>query len=219
MNRAIIAFLLMTTAAWADVIRPQCQTEESRGLRFTSIAMYKAADDSDPWRSCSNCSLPSSVVDTGRATQERFRAEGHAALLKARALEAAHCPEIADAIMNNIPATDEEKASITTEFSALMQKEYEHTHKLRVWQREHPQCEHVTWWWGSRGGSKEDFEGKNGQCSADGAGEQWRGTKDDMKMFDPVTNELIAKVARANALRKHGFGDGSYADPKLCSEK
>jgi hypothetical protein len=223
----------MTTATWADVVRTQCQTEESRGQRFTSIAMYKAADDSDPWRGCmGGCQMASSIADAGRAMVERFKAEGRAALLKARALEAAHCPDIAEAIIDNGPATAEEKAPIIAAFEAEMQKEYARIHTLRVWQREHPQCEHVEWYgigsWAATGnqsgttpGSSEDlsgnFKGKKGQCSAAASGEMWRGTKDDMTMWDPATNDLIAKVRCANALRKFGFGEGSYADPKICS--
>ena len=232
--KTITALLMMTSVAGADVIRAQCQTEETRGLRFTSVAMYRAAEDSDPWRGCENgCQMASSVADAGRATVERFRAEGRAALLKARALEAAHCPEIADAIMGNGPVSDEEKALIAADFDAEMQKEYARVHTLRVWQREHPQCEHVEWYgvggWSNSGGqsgttpgSPEDFsgnfKGKKGQCSAAGNGEPWRGTKDDMTMRDPATNDLIAKVRCASALHKFGFGEGSYADPKLCAK-
>jgi hypothetical protein len=40
-----------------------------------------------------------------------------------------------------------------------------------------------------------NYKGKKGQCSAAGDGEVWRGTKDDMTMSDPVTSDLIAKVA------------------------
>ncbi len=217
---SVFALIATVGTSAAEVVRKECQTEDSVGLRYTSQAMYQAAKESDPWRGCSSgCSMASTLVDTMQATQRRFEAEGRMALLRARALEAAHCPKLADAIMNLLPVSDEDRASVAQEFERQMQKNRDELASLKAWQAEHPQCEHVRWIGPDY--TKDDFsgkfEGKKGECSADGRGTAWRGTKDDLKMHDPDTNPLIGKVACADAMSKFGFGEGGYVDPKFCT--
>jgi hypothetical protein len=168
-------------------------------------------------------------MDTGRATADRFRTEARAALLKGRALEAAHCPEIADAIMCNSPVTDEEKQQVRTEFDARMFKAWSTLNEQQKWQAEHPQCKHVErtgpGGWSSTGGasgtipgSPEDlsgnFKGKKGQCSVLGTGPIWRGSEDSLAAYSPDTNPRLAQLACQDAMTKFGF-DGP-ADPKQC---
>lgn len=228
----LVCALLAGTGAQAEIIRTQCQTEESRGLRYASKAMYQAAEESDPWRGClSGCQMQSSVADSMTITQRRFEAEARADLLKARAAEAAKCPEIADAIMSLGPITDAERSTVKTEFDRLMKNNNAELADLKKWQASHPQCKHVEWQKcasliveGVRQdpskdcSSKEDLSGKGGKCSVDGNDRDWRGSEDNMEMVDPATNPLIAKVACADALRSSGLGDGSYADPKICAQ-
>ena len=141
------------------------------------------------------------------------------------------CPQWADAIMNLGPITKEEKSTVAADFKARMQREYATLDELKKWQHDHPQCKRVEWWitggtsinggpWSASTYSVEDFsghfKGKPGQCSADGRGQAWRGTEEDLKSYDPTTNPLIAQVACADALHKINLGDGWYADPNLC---
>lgn len=227
--RLVAALILVfVTASHADFIRKECQTEESRGMRLASQAMYRAASDAQPF--CP-ISCPSSLYDMEQATQKKFELEAHVSLLKARAMEATKCPQWEQAIMNNTPATDEERAKVSEVFQAKMVKNYAEVHKMREWQKAHPQCKHVEWfgvgsWASSSGqsgttpGSVEDFSGnfhgQKGVCSAGGDGTAWHGTDDDLTSYDPVTNKFIAQVACADALSGSGFGDGMYADPKSC---
>jgi hypothetical protein len=227
MNRnsfALLFLISVSCAAHADVIRPQCQTDESRGLRLASEAMYRAAADSQfHYPDCPNgCTLstPSSQIEIMNATAERFRAEARASLYKARAAEAAKCPQWERAIMDNGPATEEEKTKVTDLFDAAIAQEWEQLAKQKAWQKDHPQCKHVHWQGGS-GASKEDlsgkFEGKSGHCSVDGNGELWRGSDDNLKAWSPDTNPRLAKIACAKALQQFGFGTGEgMDDPKLC---
>lgn len=217
----LMASFFVASPIRAEIIRKECQTEDSRMLRLTSEAIYRAAKNAEP-PMCNGCSMPAAQYDIMRATAERFRSEALLNLLKARALEAAHCPQIERAIMDLGPATAKEADAVATEFERNMKKEYERFAAMKQWQLDHPQCKHVTGWIGSGGGSKEDFsgnfEGKKGQCSSDSKGEWWRGIDDDLTMVNPDTNPLIAKVQCGNALSKFGLGEGqwSYADPKLC---
>lgn len=237
MDRLALGVLLLvalTAQAGSEVIRKECQTEESRGLRLVAEAMSRAARESDPWAGCpgGGCTMSSSVADSMRATQRRFEAEAIASLLKARAAEAARCPHWERAIMDNIPATDEERSNVAAEFGRLITKRYERLAAFKKWQTDHPQCKHVTWF--ISGGicpdgdcsrtktpySVEDlsgnFEGKPGHCSIDGRGEAFRGTEEDMKPSDPATNPAIAEAECAAALRKFGFGDRWRVDPASC---
>lgn len=226
MNRFFImiaaASTLSSPAMAGDYIRLQCQTEESRGLRYAAVAMSKAAEKSDPWYGCGgNCQMQSSIADTMRTTQRRFEAESIASLLKARALEAARCPDIAEAIMNNLPANEIEAAPIRAEFAEKEKQEWERFGALEKWRDDHPQCKYVRWWRSGTDGSKEDFsgnfEGRKGFCSSDYRGEMWRGSEDDWTRINPDQNDLIFKVICADAMRKYGFGgDESYIDPKAC---
>jgi len=231
---AVLFLLITVTDCYADVIRSQCQTEESRGLRLTSEAMYKAASRSEP-NLCNGCSMNSNRYDMMRSTAERFRAEALSSLLKGRALEAARCPQWERAIMENGPATDEETAIVYADFEARMQKARDKLAAIKAWQIAHPQCKHVS---GMISGgvsingappsspsySKEDFSGnfggKKGQCSSDGTGSIfWYGSEDDLTMIDPSSNDRIAQVACADALKTLGLGDGWYAEPSLCGMK
>lgn len=221
----ITIFLAVNPATAADYVRPQCQTEESRGLRYVATAMETAARKSDPWDGCTGICGPqsSSVVDSMRATQRRFEAEALMSLLKARALEAAHCPDIADAVLRNLPATESEAAPVYSEFAEEEKKEWSRFRTLEKWRDDHPQCKRVHWWRSSIGpsGSKEDFsgnfEGKEGDCSSNNEGEMWRGSEDDWSRVDPNQNLYIFQVKCATAMRNHGFGGGeNYIDPKFC---
>lgn len=194
-------------------------------MRYTSIAMYKAAADSDPWRGCSSgCQMQSSIADSMTATQRRFEAEARASLLKARALEAAHCPQWGDEIMNALPVTPAEKAEVAEEYTRRMDANMDELSDVWVWQMNHPQCLHTSAWVASGTGpdstSPEDtsgfYEKKKGYCSVYGRNEFWPHGLADKNLSDPDVNPAIRQVACANALRKFGFGDGSYADPKAC---
>lgn len=229
---AVILAAIVPVVSIADVIRPTCQTEESRGLRYASEAMYRAAEESEPFRGHSG-SLPTAQVDMMNAVVQRFKTEARMNLLKARAIEAAKCPEWAPAIMANGPVTKAEKESAAADFDVAMEKNWASYRRTIEWQKENPQCERV-YWMKSFGGFNSitgptppsgssiadfsgNFKGKKGYCSAD-ADEDFphRGVKDDLTMNNPDTNPLIAKVACGSALQKLGLGEGWYADPKLC---
>lgn len=235
----VLAFLLAATPVAADVLRPQCQTEETRGLRFTADAMRKAAAESDPWQGCSyGCSRESSVADSMHVTQKRFEAEAAAALYKARALEAARCPDLAGAIINNSAANEQELQPVREAFLVRQKKEWDEFRAIEKWRVEHPQCRHVMQWsWKSvslngvsdSSVSVDDFSGhalgvtfnpqrEEGYCTVDGAGPVRRGTADDLSKDDPAQNKLILKVDCATSLRENGFDDGPYANPALCTE-
>lgn len=228
----VSVLLINITAAYPAML--QCQTNESRGLRLTAFAMAKAAAESDPWRECGGgggCSMQSSVADSMIITQRRFEAESKAALYKARAAEAAKCPQWADAIMEGIDIADDMSAVIAA-YEEAMQKEYLRLDEMKAWQKEHPQCKHVEWAVYSgictNGDcrnttteySPEDFSGKYrgkaGLCSASGKGPSWRGTEESLDSYDPDKNDRISKVRCANALQAAKLYDGWYADPKFC---
>lgn len=216
---ALVLFILNSGYAYAAM--SQCETKESRGLRFTAEAMAKAAQESDPWYGCSGgCQMDSSTADSMDITKRQFEAQSKAALYKARALEANECPQFADAIMAGIDIP-KDKEAVAKKYKQSMQKEYDELSAQKQWQKDHPKCKHVEWWSGSTSSTEDfsgNFEGKPGFCSADGRGMAWHGTDDNLTNYDPDKNDLIAKVRCANALRDVGAFNGSYADPKFCGD-
>lgn len=219
MNKlALLTALLFTFPALAAM--PQCETKESRGLRFAAEAMAKAAEESAPFAHCGGCQLAISSADAMEVTQRRFEAESRADLYKARALEANKCPQFAEAIMAGIDIR-KDKNAVVKKYKERMKKEYDELSAQKQWQKDHPQCKHVEWMAGTIY-STEDFGGKHGGtpglCSADGHGTAWHGTEDDLTNYDPDNNDLIAQVECADALHDAGAFHGSYADPKFCGD-
>lgn len=228
-----LILLIGMTSAYAETPLPQCQSEESRAARYIAQGMMRAAEESAPFRNCSSgCSMASSLADTMRNNSEYFVSQSRASLYRARALEAAKCPQYAEQIMEGVtPLTDTQKKKVASDFQTAMDKEYAELAALKAWQTEHPQCKHVVWWSVSGGGSKEDFSGRfqdrehyskpfdAGWCSADSKGLAWRGTEDSLAPHDPDQNKLIAQTRCANALREVSAFDGSYTEPKFCSFK
>lgn len=214
---ALILFSL--SSGYAHAAMTQCETKESRGLRLTSEAMAKAAQESSPWYGCSNeCSMQSAMFDAMSVTQRQFEAQSKASLYKARALEANKCPQWADAIMAGID-NPKDKIAVAKKYKQSMKKEYDELSALKQWQKDHPQCKHVEWMAGSIYSTEDfsgNFKGTSGLCSADGHGIAWHGTEDVLSAYDPDMNDLIAKVKCADILRDAKAFDGNYADPKFC---
>jgi hypothetical protein len=228
----VFAICLGASSASAAEAPKECQTEESLRYRYTAEGMNQAATEAMPNGFCS-ISCPTELYNSMEVKQWEFRSEASAALAMSRAIEAAKCPQWADKIMAGVGVpSPEQQSRVEANFRDRMDKERARFAALMGWQDKHPQCKHVQWM--MSGGvitnglpdprdysSKDDFsgnyDGKAGYCAANGHGEAWRGTEDDMKMENPATNDLIAKVACANALRDEKLFDGSYADPKLCS--
>jgi hypothetical protein len=170
--------------------------------------------------------MQSSVAESMEITKRNFQAQALAAILKARALEAAHCPEWSQAIISVGPVTDEEKTEVKAEYDRLIKDEWDKYRAMIKWQNDHPQCKHVEWdFCSSSGGgdcsSKEDlsgnFKGKTGYCSVDGHGPFLLGYEDDMTNSNPETNERIGQVACSQALRKYDLGDGSWPNANVCT--
>ena len=218
----------------AERVLPQCQTEESRGLRFTSQEMIKAANDADPWQGCGSiigtstatsgqvCVMSSSIADAMKLTQRQFQAQATSAILRARALEAAHCPQWADAILHGGPITDKEKTEVKNQYYQSMKKEWNKYQAIVQWQKAHPQCKHVEFIGATGEGTDNlsgNFDRKIGWCSiVDIHGAEWRGTEDDISMYNPVLNDLIGKFVCADSLRKFSLGIGdTYVDPEVCT--
>ncbi len=234
-----LGLALLAGSARAEVIRKECQTTESRGLRLTAEAMNKAASESEPhYPSCPSgqmCmfdGIPQVQENAMKVTADRFRSEATASLLKARAIEATKCAKWERAIMEDRPATDKEKQDVAAEFDRLMQVEWAKLAELKKWQIDHPQCKHVEVTSSQAcssppgtckdASSKEDFsghvDGKAGECSADGhASIWWRGSGDDLTAYNPDTNSRIAEIQCADALKKFNFGNGWMSDPKNCA--
>ncbi len=218
----LVCTLFATATAQAEVIRTQCQTEESRGLRYASRAMYQAAEESNPWAGCeSGCQMATSVAESMQATQMRFKAEGRADILKARAAEATKCPDIAEAIMSLGPATDEEKSAVKAKYDRIMKESADAFEATKAWRAAHPQCKDLRSDLCFSNGrdciTKENLSGNGGVCVLDGHSKLLNGTEEDLKMYyNPETSPSLARVACRDALKASNLGDGGDADPKLC---
>lgn len=149
--------------------------------------------------------------DRARHDQSLFSFGARAAVLKARAIEAIKCPMFAAEIMHDLPTTAKDKADVESKFNIKMQTEWSEYNKIISWQKAHHQCQRVIW-----NAEHQNLSGKHGACFVQGA-PSLVGPKDNITMWSPKTNPLIAKVACAEALREVGFGDGAtYSDPHLC---
>lgn len=178
--KAIVLILLLTTSmARAEVIRTECQTDESRKWRDVSKSEYRAARENNPWFGCGGvCQRPTAFVEGQTAKMNQHASDARTALLRARSLEAAQCPRLADAILNVGPVTETEKLAVAAEFNRLMQfnrSRFEEQKRLR------------------------------------------KGSLDDITASDPDKNDLIPRLACAEALRNFDLGEGWFADPKLCA--
>lgn len=144
----VLAAILVAWSVQAhagDIVRPQCQTQETKTMRAVADAEAESLRErvsTGGWIIQMN-----GHYDQGSAAEDGVRTalkgESRLNLLKARALESVKCPHLAAAILGNLPATPIEQAKVDKDFDKRQQIRREFEVRMDQWRADHPGCKHV----------------------------------------------------------------------------